>query len=85
MLDSIRVATTGMSVKPSERSYLDMTSTGLARALGRPATRNEISTSRPEDFAILQALELLNGHALEEMIPPDVHLTRAPREAELRK
>jgi hypothetical protein len=62
-----------------------MTSTALARALGRPATRNEISTARPEDFAILQALELLNGHALEELIAPDVRLTRAPSQAELRR
>jgi hypothetical protein len=85
VLDSIRVASSGVTIKPSERSYLDMTSTALARALGRPATRNEISTARPEDFAILQALELLNGHALEEMIAPDVRLTRSPREAELRK
>ena len=85
VLDSFRVATTGAAIKPSERSYLDMTSTALARALGRPATRNEISTARPEDFAILQALELLNGHALEELLAPDLRLTRSPGQAELRK
>jgi hypothetical protein len=44
-----------------------------------------MKSALPEDFAILQALELLNGHALEELIAPDVRLTRAPSQAELRR
>lgn len=67
LLDSIRVAAGGVFV-PGERSFLDIRSTALSRALGRPASRNEISTSRPDDAAVVQALELLNGPELHEMI-----------------
>ena len=65
LLDSIRVATSGQFV-PAERAFLDNRSTALARALGRPASRNEISTARPDDVAVVQALELLNGPELHE-------------------
>ena len=34
VLDSIRVATTGTAIKPSERSYLDMTSDGAGPGVG---------------------------------------------------
>ena len=67
LFDSIRVATTGQFV-PAERSLLDNRSTALSRALGRPASRNEISTSRPDDAAVVQSLELLNGPELHQMI-----------------
>jgi hypothetical protein len=66
-LDSVRVATSGQFV-PAERSFLDNRSTALGRALGRPASRNEISTARPDDAAVVQALELLNGPELHGMI-----------------
>jgi hypothetical protein len=66
-LDSVRVATSGQFV-PAQRSLLDARSTALARALGRPASRNEISTSRPDDAAVVQSLELLNGPELHEII-----------------
>ncbi len=60
VIDSVRLATT-QRLEPSARLYLDTTTTALTRTLGRPASRNEISTGRPDDVAIVQALELLNG------------------------
>lgn len=66
-LDSVRVATSGQFV-PAERTLLDHRSTALSRALGRPAARNEISTARADDAAVVQSLELLNGKELHEMI-----------------
>jgi hypothetical protein len=36
-------------------------SSPLTRALGKPPVRNEVSTQRPDDTAVVQALELLNG------------------------
>ncbi len=66
-LDSLRVALTGR-LEAEQRCYLDARSTALMRALGRPASRNEISTARPDDVAVVQALELLNGHELHELI-----------------
>jgi hypothetical protein len=67
LLDSIRLVTSG-SLEPLERAYLDIRSTALTRALGKPASRNEISTSRPDDVAVVQALELLNGPELHELV-----------------
>lgn len=66
-LDSVRTAANGKFV-PAERTFLDNRSTALARALGRPASRNEISTARPDDVAVVQALELANGPELQTMI-----------------
>ena len=60
---------------PAERAFLDNRSTALARRLGRPASRNEISTARPDDVAVVQSLELLNGPELHEhdLREPAVH------------
>ncbi|MEX2112866.1 MAG: DUF1553 domain-containing protein [Pirellulales bacterium] len=66
-LDSLHVATSGQW-SPELRCFVDARSTALARALGRPASRNEISTSRPDDVAVVQSLELLNGQELHEII-----------------
>lgn len=76
LLDSIRMATTGQ-VAPAERSYLDIRSTALTRALGKPASRNEVSTSRPDDAAVVQALELLNGPELQELLDGSVIFSKA--------
>jgi hypothetical protein len=76
LLDSIRTAASGSFV-PGERSLLDIRSTALSRALGRPASRNEINTSRPDDAAVVQALELLNGPELHNMIYKSVLFTDA--------
>ncbi|MEA2734020.1 MAG: hypothetical protein QOE14_471 [Humisphaera sp.] len=59
VFDSIAV-TMGQKV-PEKRAYQDDKSTPLTRSLGKPAARNEVSTQRPDDTAVVQALELLNG------------------------
>jgi hypothetical protein len=66
-IDSIRLAA-AQELESKKRAYLDKTSTALTRALGKPASRNEISTSRPDDAAVIQALELLNGPGFSSLI-----------------
>ena len=61
------MATMGRS-RAGERNYLDIRSTALTRASGRPASRNEISTARPDDVAVVQSLELLNGKERHEIL-----------------
>jgi len=51
-----------------QRIFRTSTSTALTRALGRPASRNEISTGRADDVAVVQSLELLNGDELHQFI-----------------
>jgi hypothetical protein len=60
LLDSVQMAL-NQKLDPGKRVYLDKSSTALTRALGKPAAHNEISTARPDDVAVVQALELLNG------------------------
>src|SRR5207302_1359508 len=67
LLDSVRVAM-GQELNVQKRTYLANASTALTRALGRPAAHNEISTARPDDVAVVQALELLNGEEFYERI-----------------
>ena len=67
LLDSINLAMT-QKLDGQKRTYLDKASTALSRALGRPAAHNEISTARPDDVAVVQALELLNGEEFYERI-----------------
>ncbi len=67
LLDSVQVATT-QQLDAQRRTYLDKASTPLTRALGRPATHNEISTARAGDVAVVQALELLNGEEFYERV-----------------
>jgi mono/diheme cytochrome c family protein len=50
------------------RIYRTSTSTALTRALGRPASRNEISTGRADDAAVVQSLEILNGEELHQFV-----------------
>jgi mono/diheme cytochrome c family protein len=59
LLDSIAV-TMGQRV-PESRAFQSDVSSPLTRALGKPPVRNEVSTQRPDDTAVVQALELLNG------------------------
>jgi len=73
-IDSVRLVTRG-SLDRRERVYEDRISTALTRALGRPASRNEISTSRPEDTAVLTALELMNGPELSYLVYSSPRLT----------
>jgi hypothetical protein len=67
LLDSIQVAAL-QKLNPSERLYKQPSSTDLTRALGRPAARNEVSTGRPEDVAVVQSLELLNGQEFHDRV-----------------
>jgi mono/diheme cytochrome c family protein len=67
LLDSIQVAA-AQSLDAQRRTYLSTASTALTRALGRPASRNEISTARAGDVAVVQALELLNGEEFYERV-----------------
>jgi hypothetical protein len=60
LLDSIKLAVTQKPLG-NARAYADDNSTVLTRALGRPSTRNEVSTARSDDVAVVQTLELLNG------------------------
>jgi uncharacterized membrane protein/mono/diheme cytochrome c family protein len=66
LLDSINVAL-GQKL-PERRAYQDDNSTPLTRSLGKPAARNEVSTQRPDDTAVVQALELLNGKEFHDRI-----------------
>ncbi len=66
MLDSITVATE--QKLPERRAYQDDNSTPLTRSLGKPAARNEVSTARPDDTAVVQSLELLNGQEFHDRI-----------------
>ncbi|HWD19188.1 MAG TPA: DUF1549 domain-containing protein [Verrucomicrobiae bacterium] len=66
VIDSIhKAAAPGWS---GPRLYRDAASTALTRALGRPPTRNEVSTSRPDDVAVVQSLEMLNGPELYHFV-----------------
>ena len=67
LLDSVQVATT-QKLDAQRRTYLDKACTALTRALGRPGSRSEISTARPDDVAVVQALELLNGEELYDRV-----------------
>src|SRR5439155_18140470 len=67
LVDSVRVVTAGR-VGIKERLFRSRTSTALTRALGKPASRNEISTGRPDSVAVVQALELLNGDEFSGML-----------------
>src|ERR1019366_8644117 len=67
LLDSVQVATT-QRLDARRRTYLDKACTALTRALGRPASRSEISTARAGDVAVVQALELLNGEEFYERV-----------------
>lgn len=83
-IDSVRLAT-AEQLPAAERNFLDARSTALPRALGKPASRNEISTARPDDVAIVQLLELMNGPELQTMIDEAVVLHRAVRKTDLPK
>jgi hypothetical protein len=66
VIDSLRAAESPAAKSP--RLYRDANSTALTRALGRPPARNEISTGRPDDVAVAQSLELLNGAELHRFV-----------------
>ena len=63
-LDSIAAAV-GLQRK---RTTFDESSTPLTRSLGKPETRNEVITTRAEDVAVIQSLQLMNSPEFHEMI-----------------
>ncbi|MBE7488427.1 DUF1553 domain-containing protein [bacterium] len=68
VLDSLLLVAGRTEWRGKQRTFQDDESTPLTRSLGRPSARNDVSTSRPEDVAVVQALELLNGDELYERI-----------------
>ncbi|MGO8929761.1 MAG: DUF1553 domain-containing protein [Limisphaerales bacterium] len=84
LLDSIQVAA-AQSLDAQRRTYLGTASTALTRALGRPASRNEISTARAGDVAVVQALELLNGEEFYERVYSGRVVDQAANEKDLAK
>ena len=66
-MDGVRIAV-DQTLAPGRRWYRSKNSTALSRALGRPAARAEISTGRPDDVAVVQELELLNGKEIHAMV-----------------
>ncbi len=82
LLDSIHVAM-NQRLDHASRAFRQVESTTLTRALGRPAVRNDVSTGRSEEPAILQVLELLNGDEYQRLIghgrlPRDAMETASP-------
>jgi mono/diheme cytochrome c family protein len=66
LIDSMRLATS-QHLDSGKRAWKNNESTALTRALGKSASRNDISTGRPEDVAVVQALELLNGGEFHQL------------------
>jgi len=67
LVDSVRTVTQ-QHLSSQDRLYRVRASTPLSRSLSRPASRNEVSTLRSEDTAVVQALELLNGIEYHQLI-----------------
>jgi hypothetical protein len=84
VLDSMRMATAG-ELQPGDRAFLDSRITALAQALGKPASRGEISTGRGEDVAIVQALELVNGREIHDLIDASALLAKPLRKQDLKR
>lgn len=80
VVDSVRVAMR-QGLDPAARLYHVNQSTALARSLGKPASRNEISTQRPDDVAVVQSLELLNGPELVALLSDGALVERAAEES----
>lgn len=76
LVDSIRVAMT-QNLDPKTRLLRANESTGLARSLGRAATRNEVSTGRSSETSVVQGLELLNGGELAGLLKSGPLVDRA--------
>jgi uncharacterized membrane protein/YHS domain-containing protein len=84
LVDSIRVAA-NQKLDDAARLYHTVQSTALTRTLGRPALRNEITTSRSEDVAVVQSLELLNGQEWYNLIYSSPTLLDMSKEKEQAK
>jgi len=76
LIDTVRTAMT-QKLDRKTRLIRAPESTGLARSLGRAATRNEVVTGRPADTSVVQGLELLNGAELATLTREGVLIDRA--------
>lgn len=76
LIDSVRVAMV-QKLEPPKRLLRVSESTGLARSLGRAATRNEVSTGRSAETSVVQGLELLNGDEFAGLLKGGPLLDRA--------
>ncbi len=83
-IDSVRLGMAQM-LDEKKRTNNDRNSTALTRALGKAAARAEISTGRPDDVAVVQSLELMNGKDLQEMIYKGKLLAEAASEKDAAK
>lgn len=66
-LDSLDIVGTQQHVPPRRQLFRKEVSS-LASSLGRPASRNEVITTRPEETAAIQFLEMLNGSEYQTKI-----------------
>ncbi len=66
VIDSVAVATT-QRLDPAKRLFRQNGSSALTRALGRPAVRNDVSTGRADDTAVITGLEMLNGEEFSKL------------------
>lgn len=76
LVDSVHVALS-QKLDPKARLFRKAESTGLSRALGRAATRNEISTGRSDQTSVVQGLELLNGEEFAGLLKKGALMEKA--------
>ncbi len=67
LLDSLNVVGTQQSIA-ARRLMFRSEATVLTQALGRPASRSEVITTRSEEMAVIQFLEILNGAEYQSQI-----------------
>lgn len=66
-VDSISVAM-NQRLDAKDRVCRADASSALRRALGKPAVRNDVSTGRADDTAVVTGLELLNGEEFQRLV-----------------
>lgn len=75
VIDSVQLAGS-QALDPAKRTYRRTQGSPLLRALGKPSNRNDVSTARSADPAVLQALEFLNGEELSTAISQSALITQ---------
>jgi mono/diheme cytochrome c family protein len=67
LLDSLNVVGTQQSIS-ARRVMFRKDATVLTQALGRPASRSEVITTRSEEMAVIQFLEMVNGSEYQSQV-----------------
>lgn len=82
LLDSLSVVGAQQDLG-ARRTLFRTTATTFTQAMGRPASRSEIITTRSEELAVLQFLEMLNGWEYQSFIyrAPVLDLLSGERDA----